>query len=86
MPFIRAAEAELGDKIELRFKKPIPEADARQALEALRKGGAEKAMQLNPHHPGWYRFAAYNDAFRRGDDRGALESAPVHEFVSLFVV
>jgi TolB-like protein/Tfp pilus assembly protein PilF/predicted Ser/Thr protein kinase len=34
---------------------------------------AERAMRLNPHHPGWYRFAAFNDAYRRRDYRGAIE-------------
>jgi TolB-like protein/Flp pilus assembly protein TadD/cytochrome c-type biogenesis protein CcmH/NrfG len=32
----------------------------------------ESAMQLNPHHPGWYWFANFNDAYRRRDYRGAL--------------
>ncbi len=36
---------------------------------------AAHAMQLNPHHPGWYRFASFNNAFRKGDDRGALDVA-----------
>ena len=30
------------------------------------------AMQLNPHHPGWYWFANYNAAYRQRDYRGAL--------------
>ena len=34
---------------------------------------AERAKQLNPHHPGWYWYADFYDAYRRGDDRGALE-------------
>ncbi len=33
---------------------------------------AERAKQLNPHHPGWYWYADFYDAYRRGDDRGAL--------------
>ncbi len=33
---------------------------------------AERAKQLNPHHPGWYWYANFYDAYRRGDDRGAL--------------
>jgi TolB-like protein/cytochrome c-type biogenesis protein CcmH/NrfG len=32
----------------------------------------ESAMQLNPHHPGWYWFVSFNDAYRRRDYRGAL--------------
>lgn len=35
----------------------------------------ERAMQLNPRHPGWYRFAAFNNALRKKDYRGALEVA-----------
>jgi TolB-like protein len=36
---------------------------------------AERAMQLNPHHPGWYRFAAFNNAYRQRDFRAALDLA-----------
>jgi TolB-like protein/Flp pilus assembly protein TadD len=36
---------------------------------------AEKAMQLNPHHPGWYRFSAFYNAYRKGDYRAALDVA-----------
>lgn len=36
---------------------------------------AERAMQINPHHPGWYRFAAFNYAYSRHDFDGALEVA-----------
>ena len=33
----------------------------------------DRAMQLNPHHPGWYRFAAFGlNAYRKGDYRGRL--------------
>ncbi len=32
----------------------------------------DSAMQLNPHHPGWYWFVKFNDAYRRRDYRGAL--------------
>jgi TolB-like protein/cytochrome c-type biogenesis protein CcmH/NrfG len=32
----------------------------------------ESAMQLNPHHPGWYWFVNFNDAYCRRDYRGAL--------------
>jgi serine/threonine-protein kinase len=34
---------------------------------------AARAKQLNPHHPGWYWYANYYDAYRRGDDRAALD-------------
>ncbi len=33
---------------------------------------AERAKQLNPNHPGWYWYADTYNAFRQGDDRGAL--------------
>jgi tetratricopeptide (TPR) repeat protein len=33
---------------------------------------AGRAKQLNPNHPGWYWYADFYDAYRRGDDRGAL--------------
>ena len=33
---------------------------------------AGRAKQLNPHHPGWYWYADFYDAYRQGDDRGAL--------------
>ena len=33
---------------------------------------AERAKQLNPHHPGWYWFADFYNAYRQGDYRGAL--------------
>ena len=35
----------------------------------------ERARQLNPNHPGWYWFAAFWDAYRKKDYRGALEVA-----------
>ncbi len=38
-------------------------------------GIVERAMQLNPHHPGWYHYAALTDAYRRRDYSGALASA-----------
>ena len=31
-----------------------------------------RAKQLNPNHPGWYWYADCYDAYRRGDDSGAL--------------
>ena len=36
---------------------------------------AERARQLNPNHPGWYWFLAFDDAYRKRDYRGALEVA-----------
>jgi len=35
----------------------------------------ESALQLNPHHPGWYWFAHYYNAYRKGDYHGALSIA-----------
>jgi serine/threonine protein kinase/Tfp pilus assembly protein PilF len=32
----------------------------------------ESAMQLNPHHPGWYWFPLTCNAYRKGDYRNAL--------------
>jgi serine/threonine protein kinase/tetratricopeptide (TPR) repeat protein len=34
---------------------------------------AERAMQLNPHHPGWYWFPLVLNAYRQRDYRRALE-------------
>jgi TolB-like protein/tRNA A-37 threonylcarbamoyl transferase component Bud32 len=36
---------------------------------------AIKARRLNPHHPGWYWFGSYFDAYRQRDYRGALDYA-----------
>jgi TolB-like protein len=36
---------------------------------------AERAMELNPHHPGWYRFSSCLNAYRKGDYRAALDIA-----------
>jgi serine/threonine protein kinase len=36
---------------------------------------AERAMLLNPHHPGWYRFSAFFNAYRQGDFQAALDIA-----------
>ena len=33
---------------------------------------AERAMQLNPHHPGWYWWVDFYNAYRQRDYRGAL--------------
>jgi adenylate cyclase len=34
-----------------------------------------RAMELNPNHPGWYRFSEFNNAYRKKDYRGALDVA-----------
>jgi hypothetical protein len=36
---------------------------------------AERARQLNPHHPGWYWHVNFNHAYRQRDYRSALEIA-----------
>lgn len=36
---------------------------------------AERALKLNPHHPGWYWFASVYDAYRRAEYREALNVA-----------
>jgi TolB-like protein/Flp pilus assembly protein TadD len=36
---------------------------------------AARARRLNPHHPGWYWFPSFFDAYRKNDYRGALEVA-----------
>jgi TolB-like protein/class 3 adenylate cyclase len=36
---------------------------------------AGRAKQLNPHHPGWYWYADFYNAYRQGDYRGALNFA-----------
>jgi TolB-like protein/Flp pilus assembly protein TadD len=36
---------------------------------------AIRARQLNPHHPGWYWFGSFFDAYRKRDYRGALDYA-----------
>jgi TolB-like protein len=36
---------------------------------------AEQARSLNPHHPGWYWFPSFFDAYRKSDYPGALEVA-----------
>ena len=33
---------------------------------------AARAKQLNPHHPGWYWWVDFCNAYRQGDYRGAL--------------
>ncbi|MGH9365792.1 MAG: protein kinase domain-containing protein, partial [Thermoanaerobaculia bacterium] len=36
---------------------------------------SEKGSQLNPNHPGLYRYTAWHDAYRKKDYRGALDVA-----------
>jgi TolB-like protein len=36
---------------------------------------AGRAKELNPHHPGWYWYADYFNAYREGDYEAALEFA-----------
>ena len=36
---------------------------------------AERARQLNPHHPGWYWLPTVYDAYRKKDYRAALDAA-----------
>ncbi len=36
-------------------------------------GLAAQARQINPHHPGWYWFPAFFDAYRKSDYRAALD-------------
>jgi len=36
---------------------------------------AARARQINPHHPGWYWFPVFFDAYRKRDYRGALDVA-----------
>jgi TolB-like protein/tetratricopeptide (TPR) repeat protein len=36
---------------------------------------AEQARGLNPHHPGWYWFPSFFDAYRKKDYQGALDIA-----------
>jgi hypothetical protein len=36
---------------------------------------ANRARDLNPNHPGWYWFASFFDAYRKGDYRAALDFA-----------
>ncbi len=35
----------------------------------------ERAAQLNPRHPGWYWFAPFYNAYRRGEYQAALDAA-----------
>jgi tetratricopeptide (TPR) repeat protein len=36
---------------------------------------ADRAMSLNPNHPGWYRFGRVFDQLRKGEYQAALETA-----------
>jgi len=36
---------------------------------------AEKGLQLNPNHPGWYHYTAWHDAYRKQDYQTALDIA-----------
>ena len=36
---------------------------------------AERAKQINPHHPGWYWYADFYNSYRQCDYRGALSFA-----------
>ncbi len=36
---------------------------------------SEKGSQLNPNHPGWYRYTAWHDAYRKKDYPRALDLA-----------
>ena len=38
-------------------------------------GIVKRAMQLNPHHAGWYHYVAFCDAYRKHDYHGALAIA-----------
>ena len=45
---------------------------------------AERAMQLNPHHPGWYRFSSFQKAYQGRDYRAALDVALKFNMPSYF--
>jgi TolB-like protein/Tfp pilus assembly protein PilF len=47
---------------------------------------AEHATQLNPHHPGWYWMPMVMDAYRRGDNKRALDYAIKVNMPSLWTV
>jgi TolB-like protein/Flp pilus assembly protein TadD len=36
---------------------------------------ADKGLQLNPNHPGWYHYTAWHDAYRKQDYQTALDIA-----------
>src|SRR5678816_118042 len=39
---------------------------------------AEKGMDLNPNHPGWFRFTSYFKEFAKQDYRAALDLSLIH--------
>jgi TolB-like protein/cytochrome c-type biogenesis protein CcmH/NrfG len=45
----------------------------------------DSALRLNPHHPGWYWFAHYFNAYRKGDYRGALSIALKFNMPGFFI-
>jgi TolB-like protein/Tfp pilus assembly protein PilF len=45
---------------------------------------AQRAMQLNPHHPGWYWSPAFWNAYRKRDYRGALNTTVKFNMPGLF--
>jgi TolB-like protein/cytochrome c-type biogenesis protein CcmH/NrfG/predicted Ser/Thr protein kinase len=45
---------------------------------------ARRAMELNPHHPGWYWSAAFWEAYRKSDYRAALNTALKFNMPGLF--
>jgi serine/threonine protein kinase/tetratricopeptide (TPR) repeat protein len=44
----------------------------------------ERAMELNPHHPGWYRFSSFFNAYRKGEYQKGLEIALKFNMPSYF--
>jgi len=45
----------------------------------------DSALRLNPHHPGWYWFAHYFNAYRKADYRGALTVALKFNMPGFFI-
>jgi TolB-like protein/Flp pilus assembly protein TadD len=46
----------------------------------------ERALELNPRHPGWYWLPLFYDAYRRGDYRGAVDIALKINLPEFFVM
>ena len=46
----------------------------------------ERALELNPRHPGWYWLPLFYDAYRRGDYRGAVDVALKINLPEFFVL
>ncbi len=44
-----------------------------------------KAMRLNPHHPGWYHYVPFMDAYRRGEYDRAWTEAQLFNAPGLFL-